>query len=290
MSAAWQAANARRRKPARIAVAPAARGSRAARGLTLVESLLVIAIIALLSALLTPVLSRTRAAAQQTVCENQLRRWGLAFEIYAGATGYYPHADGLDRQTADKPTRPQDWADYFGWIDVLPPLWGERRWRDYAAWQHPRVDTAFQCPAARAAPDELYRYRPSRDGFFSYAMNACLELDENCRRHPEDTTGPMPSFLRVDLLRSPARVVLLFDQLLDPQYAYHGAQSSRDAGRHCGEYPRAFSARHAKTGGKLGGSILYGDCHVQWKDSVWRSRWPDGLEAPPRDDLDWYPF
>jgi len=269
---------------------PVHTSSQAARGVTLVELLVVISIIALLCALTMPALSRTRSIAKQTVCQSQLRQWGLAFGAYAGDTDYYPHIDGLDRQGDDKPVLPADRADYFGWVDLLPPLMGEKRWRDYEPWQHPRTRTLFQCPAARLAPDEQYKYRPRRDGFFSYAMNSCLELDENCWHHPEDTKWPMPSFLRTSLIQSPARVVLVFDQLLDPQYGYNAKQAYRDAGKHCGSYPKSFSARHAKSGGKLGGSILYCDDHVRWQDSVWKARWPDDLEVPPRDDPDWYPY
>jgi type II secretory pathway pseudopilin PulG len=262
----------------------------ASQGTTLVELLVVISIIALLAALLMPALGRAKSVAKQTLCQSQLRQWGVAFGAYAGDTDYYPHIDGLDRQGDDEPVLPPDVADYFGWVDLLPPLMGEKRWRDYEPWQHPQTRTIFQCPSAKLAPDQLYKYRPRRDGYFSYAMNSCLELDENCWHHPEDTRWPMPSFLRTSLIRSSPRVILLFDQLLDPAYGYDATQAYRDAGKHCGSYPKAFSARHARPGGKLGGSILYCDYHVEWKDSVWKAHWPDDLEVPPRDDADWYPY
>jgi len=100
----------------------------------------------------------------------------------------------------------------------------------------------------------------------------------------------MPSFLNTAKIRHPAGVVLLFDQLLDPGKGYGGGKLNRSAGRYCGSYPKAFSARHAKPGGLLGGSILYCDYHVEWIQTVWKSEWPDDLEVPPRDDLNWYPY
>lgn len=260
------------------------------RGTTLVELLVVISAITVLLSLLVPTLSRVRAVARQTLCRSQLRQWGLCFQMYANETDYYPHIDGLDRQGDNKPVLPKDWADYFGWIDMLPPLMGERPWRDYGRREHPRAGTIYQCPEAKIGLDSAYTYRPSRNGFFSYAMNSCLELDENCWHHPEDTHWPMPSFLQTDLIRSPGRTILLFDQLLDPASGYDASQSYGNAGKHCGSYPKSFSVRHAKPGGLLGGLVLYCDYHVEWKQSVWKSHWPDDLEVPPRDDPDWYPY
>lgn len=253
------------------------------RAFTLVELLVVISIISLLFGLLVPTLRRARDVAKQTVCQSQLRQWGLAFETYATENdGFYPHIDGLDRNNGP--------ADRFGWVDMLPPLMGEKPWRDHASWQYPRRGTILQCPAAELAPENLYKYKPRKDGFFSYAMNSCLELDENCWHHPEDTKWPMPSFLKVSRIKAPTRVILLFDQLLDPRLGYGGNEINRSAGEYCGSYPKAFSARHAKPNGVLGGSILYCDYHVEWKSSVWKPHWPKDLEVPPRDDLDWYPY
>jgi molybdate transport repressor ModE-like protein len=265
------------------------------RGFSLIELLVVISVVAMLLALVLPALGRARSLAQQTVCQNRLRQWGLAFAAYAAEnSGYYPHADGRDRCGDQEPFTPEGIADYwFGWVDVLAPLMDERPWREHSRGAYPGGKTIFQCPSARLASESLYAYKPLRNGFFSYAMNSCLELDANCwAPYGQPGGNNMPSLLDTARIRTPGRVILLFDQLLDPAKRDGGGTLNRSAGRHCGSYPKAFSAHHAKPGGTLGGFILYCDSHVAWKETVWKAEWaatPD-FEAPPRDDPDWYPY
>ena len=77
-------------------------------GFSLVELLVAISIVSILVSLLIPALKRIRVVARQTVCQSQMRQWGLAFESYAASNdGYYPHIDGLDRDAGG--------ADWFGW-------------------------------------------------------------------------------------------------------------------------------------------------------------------------------
>jgi prepilin-type N-terminal cleavage/methylation domain-containing protein len=270
---------------------------------TLVELLVVISIIALLLSILMPSLKRAREQANEVVCASQLKQWGVAFECYAaGNRGYWPHCDGLDREDFDPnnpdliPPNAKPWtvANWHGWVDVLPRMLNRKPWRHYAQWEHPRESTFYQCPTARL-PEGHRRYRRLlKLGYFSYAMNSCLELDEGTWRPPGGTDWPMPSFLNTSRIVCPQRVIVLFDQLLDPSRGYGGWTLYRDAGEHCGSYPISFSARHARSGSRLGGNVLLGDGHVDWRRTVWKEQWGDwnigGQQGPPRDDPDWYPY
>lgn len=55
---------------------------RRRQGFTLVEMLVVIAIIIILAAILFPAFIRAREKAQQTRCVNQMKQWGAAVELY----------------------------------------------------------------------------------------------------------------------------------------------------------------------------------------------------------------
>ena len=267
----------------------------AVAGFTLIELLVVVAVIAMLMAMLTPALHSARERAQEATCAARLQQWGLALACYAHENrGMWPHCDGLDRgprDINDPRISREDLADWHGWIDLLPPLIGLKPWRDYPRYERPKEDTFYQCPFGWLVADPTeYNYRPERDGYFSYAMNSCLELDANAWPPPGNEGYPMPSFLDTGKIEWPAQVIVLFDQLLDPRKGFDGERVYHAAGKYCGSYPKSFSARHRRGGSKVGGNILYAEGHVQWQQSVWKPEWDPTLEVPPRSDQNWYPY
>ena len=129
-------------------------------GFSLIEILVVISITTLLCGILLPAINRAKIIALQTTCQSRLRQWGIAFQLYENENdGYYPHIDGRDRTSSNPQTYSEQADYYYGWVDVLPPLLGEKSWSDYAYGEHPGKNTIFQCPSAILAPDEEYKYR-----------------------------------------------------------------------------------------------------------------------------------
>ena len=76
---------------------------------TLVEMLVIIAIIGILSALLLPVLARSKASARCAVCQGNLRQLGLAVELYWGDNA----GNGFPLWTSAN-SRGKTW--WFGWL------------------------------------------------------------------------------------------------------------------------------------------------------------------------------
>jgi len=72
--------------------------SQMKRGFTLIELLAVITIIAILAALLLPVLNRAKGAARRTVCLNNVRQINLALRLYVD-----DHADAIQSITNKEP-------------------------------------------------------------------------------------------------------------------------------------------------------------------------------------------
>ena len=67
---------------------------RLRKGFTLIELMIVIAIIAILAAILVPNFIRARAQSQLTSCKSNLKNIGTALEMYfTDHNGQYPHSD-----------------------------------------------------------------------------------------------------------------------------------------------------------------------------------------------------
>jgi prepilin-type N-terminal cleavage/methylation domain-containing protein len=69
---------------------------RRKRGFTLIELLVVISIIALLMAILFPVIQRCRNQARAVVCQSNLRQWGTFFHMYTQENQgrFFPSLEG----------------------------------------------------------------------------------------------------------------------------------------------------------------------------------------------------
>lgn len=115
---------------------------------TLVELLVVIAVIALLMAILVPVLNRARGQAQRIICMSTLRNFSMAHKQYLAETHkYLPH-------TSYEPYTPWYNNDYFRKVLGLPTATDEEKTRrppgEIQEWP-PNAPRKFICPAATYA-------------------------------------------------------------------------------------------------------------------------------------------
>jgi len=88
------------------------------RGFTLIDILLVIAIIAVLIALLLPAVQSAREAARRIQCTNNLKQIGLALHNYHSATGSFP----LGATVAVAYGTEQVWGTWSAFTLMLPYL------------------------------------------------------------------------------------------------------------------------------------------------------------------------
>src|SRR6185437_3948089 len=110
------------------------------RGFTLIELLVVIAIIAILASLLLPTLAKAKARTRTVVCQNNLKQWAYAMQMYVTDNDDYLPPEGtgtsLNQQT--------------GWYVALPHEIGlasyfAMPWHTNAA--APVGNTIWICPA-----------------------------------------------------------------------------------------------------------------------------------------------
>ena len=164
------------------------------RAFTLLELLVVITIIAMLAALLLPVLGKARGAARKTVCINNLKQINLALHLYVD-----DHGDAFRAMTNEEPI-------YFTYKDSLQP---------YLA--HPVANTndpLFICPADDFNCDDqgikdLFPfdqisgrgfYHQTAAGHASYFFNGQVKADD------PDTHMAQKAFTSVN---EPARFILV---------------------------------------------------------------------------------
>ena len=123
-------------------------------GMALVELLVVLAVIAVLSALLLSAVQRVREAAARTQCRNNLKQIGLALHNHHDAKGGFP--PGLTVTGTDN----LEMGGFGGFIPLLPFLEQDnwfRRWDPSRNWYDPpNADIVavevkvFYCPSNRS--------------------------------------------------------------------------------------------------------------------------------------------
>ena len=210
------------------------------RGFTLVEMLIVLAIIGILVAVLLPVFVRVRAAAQTTTCASNLHQVGLAMTLYANDHNrYYPSA----REVAP--------FGKCGWVSPLEPYVKATQVFTCPSADTPQIGSTHYsgeyhsgCPGPEKTTDD--------DGNMSeYDYYGSYDLADYSRR------------MRDDSFRSPSTSAYVIDGRGLAVYKGTWAWVKQD-----GEHTMHGLPRHND-----GANVLFGDMHVKWLGH-------DALDAP----------
>lgn len=167
--------------------ATARRSCRRRGAFTLLELLLVIALLAILSSLLFPATARAKGFVLAAVCGQHLRQWGLATLMYAEE-----HDDSLPPEGFPNPTARHTNS---GWYIQLPRQLGLKRYHDEPWRTNATVTpgiTPWLCPANRR--------RSNGRNLFHYCLNQNV-----------DGTSAEERRMSLSTLKEPARTVWLFD-------------------------------------------------------------------------------
>jgi prepilin-type N-terminal cleavage/methylation domain-containing protein/prepilin-type processing-associated H-X9-DG protein len=129
---------------------------RARRGFTLIELLVVIAIVVILAGLLLPVLSQARARGRAITCINNLKQWGIGYQLYAGDNnGFLPTEGSVASVTATGT-----------WYNALPPYLNMTPYGDTGG--NIAKNSTWVCP------EKHRQYTPPGVNWIYYAQNNLL--------------------------------------------------------------------------------------------------------------------
>ena len=91
------------------------------RGFTLVELLVVMAVIGMLVAILLPAVQSARASARRTACTNNLRQLGIALHNYESSIGRFP-SGAISKRYDAQPWTPHNYYRWSALAHILPYL------------------------------------------------------------------------------------------------------------------------------------------------------------------------
>lgn len=179
------------------------------RGFTLVELLVVVAIIGLLLAILVPGVGRALERAKDTQCRSRMRTWAAAVLDYsADRQGDFPPS-GLQGEPPPLGVGRLNHAD--PWYNELPRLMRQQSLRELnRAGMQPapgrNYGVYFTCPSARA--DEVSQGFSDSDYVLSYGYNMWNDLPRSARAAARGGRAGMPERMNLVNIQAPAQYVV----------------------------------------------------------------------------------
>ncbi len=132
---------------------------KSGKAFTLIELMMVIAIIGILAALLLPALSRSKETARRVACQSNLRQSGLGMSMYTDETGFFPALRHWDTNVHRFVT--------YGWqAQLLPYASGNTR-----VFKCPSTSHEFSWPTNRSELGFPFPYNIGNSTPFSYGYN-----------------------------------------------------------------------------------------------------------------------
>ena len=161
---------------------------------TLIELLIVIAIIAILASMLMPSLKRANDAAKQIVCINNMKNIGMFFHLYiANNNDKFPLTYKRDATQSSGVGSRKDWTDFLNEYDgrnmTEDAQWNSLGWEDFydeSTYGSKSLLQVYQCPLSKSAsqankaggdiPKQIYAHN-------SYVMHSAYGATEPLHQH-----------------------------------------------------------------------------------------------------------
>jgi prepilin-type N-terminal cleavage/methylation domain-containing protein/prepilin-type processing-associated H-X9-DG protein len=225
--------------------------SLAPRGFTLIEILIVLAIIAILAAILLPVFANVRENARRTSCQSNMK------QLYLGITQYTNDNNNRLPGATDAPAGENDlggWVFYSKYgVGTTDAEFDVTRGSIYSYVKSPEV---YICPSDPVG-EEIG---------LSYAMGGCTTI-QNRDDSGERTIDGYNRGKKLSAIRNPASLMLLGEESRPTGAEQPTEDRSTDDGyfnvvtlpQDEDNWQNWFAPRHAE-----GGNVLFADGHVKY--------------------------
>jgi prepilin-type N-terminal cleavage/methylation domain-containing protein/prepilin-type processing-associated H-X9-DG protein len=212
------------------------------RGLSLIELLAVIAILAALTGLVVPVVGLVRTAAQRFACAHNLGQVGAVLMLYAN--------DHDDLLPGSRLWGVNDPARSIAWFHRLPPYLDQK--------QVPKGGTIFQCPGFHWQGPRAFASEVPK----SYKMNSYIDSDGN-RYRPFALGGASDA----------AELVLFVDATTGTGMGQwgHAPPSAVDDSRHRGFVNVLYADGHTTSTVKTPPARIWTPV-MKWRSDDWTGR------------------
>lgn len=225
---------------------------------TLMELLVVMAVIAILAALLLPALNRTRAKAKQTSCLNNLKQINLATRMYADD---HQEAIVLPLGVVGKRTNFQLYKEYV---------------KSYAGYtgQPSPSEKLFACPA-----DKFY-YTMGRGAGRYHNLGFCEESFTDYTSYAfnggnrDSTNFPGMAGKHLASVKSPSRTLLILEAAAMTPFSWHTPQKAVGNYR----FPDSMNMVSYVDGHVSYTKIYWNTTTAPWREEAWQYDPPAGYD------------
>jgi prepilin-type N-terminal cleavage/methylation domain-containing protein len=213
------------------------------RGFTLLELLAVIATIAILAALLLPILSKAKLRAQRTNCLSNLRQLGIAWVMY--------NSDNNGVLVHSYPFSPETWVK--GDMTILNEATNLALIEEGKLFHYSGNTSVYHCPTDKGALIDGAHVPSVR----SYSMNSFMGgRDPSVPLIPPTAANYTPFFTKESELPRPSELWVLLDE--DERSINDGFFVTDPDGRLWIDFPAVSSYRHA-----FSYALSFGDGHSE---------------------------